>query len=224
MDTQYPNSKAFMDALEQEMQSLFAGLGDQGALESESDGQLEVVGLLKLALISELEASEIAAHWLPTTPEIDAKTVLAEQCADEMRHYNLIIERLKELGEDMDSFDPMAQGFSPLYQYLRGLRSTIERIAAGPFACEAVAEVRNAQFIEFCRRVGDEETAQLYEKTIHPEEIHHHRMGRDFLLKHATTPEIQAQVLSAVRSSLAIADELQNLAEMTTGLHNIPVS
>lgn len=224
MPTQNPDSKAFMAELEQEMHTLFEQLGDQGALESESDGQLEVVGLLKLALTSELEASEIAAHWLPSTSEIDAKTVLAEQCADEMRHYNLIYKRLEELGVDMTGFDPLAQGYSPLYQYLRGLRSTIERIAAGPFACEAVAEVRNAQFIEFCRRVGDEETARLYEVTIHPEEIHHNRMGRDFLLKHATTPEIQAQVLAAVRNSLAIADELQNLAEMTTGLHNIPVS
>lgn len=224
METQNPDSKTFMDGLEKEMKSLFEKLGDQGALESESDGQLEVVSLLKLALISELEASEIAAHWLPSTPEIEAKTVLAEQCADEMRHYNLIYKRLQELGEDMDTFDPMANGFSPLYQYLRGLRTTIERIAAGPYACEAVAEVRNAQFIEFCRQVGDEKTARLYEKVIHPEEIHHHHLGRDFLLRHATTPEIQAQIVNAVRSSLAIADELQNIAEMTTGLHNIPVS
>lgn len=224
METANNDSKTFMQALEDEMRRLFAKLGDQGALESESDGQLEVVGLLKLALTSELEASEIAAHWLPSTTEIEAKTILAEQCSDEMRHYNLIYKRLQELGEDMDSFDPLAQGYSPLYHYLRGLRTTIERIAAGPFACEAVAEVRNAQFIDFCRRVGDEKTARLYEKTIHPEEIHHHRLGREFLLRHATTPETQAQVISAVRSSLAIADELQNLAEMTTGLHNIPVS
>lgn len=224
METQALDSTTFIDELEQEMHSLFEKLGDQGALESESDGQLEVIGLLKLAMTSELEASEIAAHWLPTTPEIDAKTVLAEQCADEMRHYNLIYKRLEELGEDMSNFDPLAQGYSPLYQYLRGLRTTIERIAAGPYACEAVAEVRNAQFIEFCRGVGDEDTAKLYEDIIHPEEIHHNRMGRDFLLAHATTPEIQDQVKSAVRNSLAIADELQILAEMTTGLQNIPVS
>lgn len=224
METQASDSTTFIDELEQEMQSLFEKLGDQGALESESDGKLEVIGLLKLAMTSELEASEIAAHWLPTTQEIDAKTVLAEQCADEMRHYNLIYKRLEELGEDMSDFDPLAQGYSPLYQYLRGLRTTIERIAAGPYACEAVAEVRNAQFIEFCRSVGDEETAKLYEDIIHPEEIHHNHMGRDFLLAHATTPEIQEQARSAVRNSLAIADELQILAEMTTGFQNIPVS
>jgi 1,2-phenylacetyl-CoA epoxidase catalytic subunit len=185
---------------------------------------VEVVTLLKLALQSELEAAEIAAYWMPTTPEIDARTVLAEQCSDEMRHYNLIIHRLEDLGEDLSGYDPVTRGHSPLYQYLRSLRTTVERIAAGPFACEAVAEVRNAQFIDFCRSVGDEDTARLYEKVIHPEEIHHHRRGREILEKYGTTPEIQSQIANAVRSTLAITDELKNLAEKTTGLSSIPVS
>ncbi len=218
------DSKTFVDGLVDEMQQLFAQLGDQEALESESQGQVEVVTLLKLALQSELEASDIAAYWLPTTPEIEAKTILAEQCADEIKHYNLIAARLEEMGEDISNFDPVAEGYSPLFQYLRGLRSTIERIAAGPFACEAVAEVRNAQFIEFCHSVGDTKTAKLYEDIVHPEEIHHYRAGRRFLEKYATTPEIQAKVVNAMRSSLAIADELQSLTAKATGLHAIPVS
>ena len=218
------DSKTFVAGLVEEMHQLFARLGEHETLESESQGRVEVVTLLKLALQSELEAGDIAAYWLPTTPEIDAKTVLAEQCADEIRHYNLIIERLEELGEDVSAIDPIADGHSPMYQYLRGMRTTVERIAAGPFACEAVAEVRNAQFIDFCHSVGDPETAKLYEDIIHPEEIHHHRRGREILEKYATTPEIQAQVAAAVHSSLAIADELQSLTEKVTGLHTIPMS
>jgi len=218
------DSKTFVAGLLDEMKSLFDQLGERDTLESEADGQVEVVNLLKLALTSEMEASEIAAQWLPSTPEMDARTVLAEQCSDEMKHYNLILRRLEELGEEMEGFDPVAGGYSPLHQYLRTLRTTPERIAAGPFACEAVAEVRNAQFIDFCHSVGDTETAELYERIIHPEEIHHHRLGREILERYATTPEIQARVAAAVRSSLAIADELKSLAEKTTGLHNIPVS
>jgi rubrerythrin len=206
------------------MQELFAGLGEKGALEAESEGKVEIRTLLKLALTSELEASEIAAFWLPTTREIDAKTILAEQCSDEMRHYNLIQGRLAALGEDMSSFDPLAAGNSPLYLYLQGLESTVERMAAGPFACEAVAEVRNDQFIAFCRATGDLKTAKLYEDIIQPEEVHHHRRGREFLEKHAITPELQAAAAGAMHSSLAIADELKNLAEIATGLPNIPLS
>ena len=224
MSTETPDAKTFVAGLVDDMQSLFARLGEHETLEAESDGRVEVVTLPKLALTSELEAAEIAAFWLNSTPEIAAKTILAEQCSDELRHYNLIMKRLDQLGEDMSDFDPQAEGPSPLQQYLRGLQTTEERIAAGPFACEAVAEVRNAQFINFCRSVGDDQTARLYEEVIHPEEIHHHRRGRAFLEEFATTAEIQARVATATHSSLAIADELQTLAEKTTGVASLPVS
>lgn len=218
------NSKEFVAQLVEEMDRLFARLGETETLEAESDGQVDVVTLLRLALKSELEASELAGFWMPTTPEVDAKMALALQCGDEMKHYGLISQRLSELGEDLTEFDPLAEGHSPLYQYLRGLRTTVERIAAGPFASEAIAQVRNAQFVTFCRLAGDEGTAGLYAETIQPEEAHHHHLGREILEKYATTPELQELAASAVRNTLAIADELRNLAAKTTGVHNIPVS
>ena len=167
------NSKLFVAGLVEEMDRLFARLGDTETLEAESEGQVDVVTLLRLALKSELEASELAGYWMPTTPEVDAKMALALQCGDEMKHYGLISQRLVELGEDLSDFDPLADGHSPLYPYLRGLRTTVERIAGGPFASEAIAVVRNAQFVRFCRAVGDEGTARLYAETIQPEEAHH---------------------------------------------------
>jgi len=155
------NGKEFVAGLLDEMHGLFARLGETETLEAESDGKVDVVTLLKLALKSELEASELAGFWMPSTPEVDAKMALALQCGDEMKHYGLISQRLAELGEDLAGFDPLAEGHSPLYQYLRGLRTTVERIAAGPFASEAIAEIRNTQFVHFCTSVGDEQTAQL---------------------------------------------------------------
>jgi rubrerythrin len=206
------------------MHQIFAQLGEHETLESESQGNVAVVPLLKAALKSELEASELAGLWLPTTPEVDVKMTFGQLCGDEMKHYRLIAQRLEDLGENLDAFDPMADGYSPLYQYLRGLRTTVERIAGGPFAREAIAEIRNAQFIAFCRAVGDVATAELYEQIIHPEEIHHHRAGRKLLERYATTPELQEQAAAAARNTLAIADELRTLAEKTKGLHSIPVS
>jgi 1,2-phenylacetyl-CoA epoxidase catalytic subunit len=217
-------SREFVAALVAEMQGIFGHLGEHETLEAEAKGDLEVVTLLKLGMTSEIEASEIAALWMPSTPEVDAKILLAQQCADEMRHYQLIGQRLEELGEDLRGFDALADGYSPLYNYLRDLPTTLERIAAGPFAHEAIAEIRNAQFITFCRSAGDEGTARLYEEIILPEEVHHHRMGRDYLERYAVTPEEQERTASAARTTLAIADELQSLAEKFTGLHHIPVS
>jgi len=218
------NGKDFVAGLMEEMNQIFGRLGEIDTLESESEGQVDVVTLLRLALKSELEASELAGFWMPTTPEVDAKMCLAQQCGDEMKHYGLISQRLAELGEDLDGFDPLADGHSPLYQYLRGLRTTVERIAAGPFTSEAIATVRNAQFVSFCRSVGDGGTARLYDEVIQPEEQHHHELGRSVLEKYATTPELQELAAAAVRNTLAIADELRNLAAKTTGVHNIPVS
>jgi rubrerythrin len=214
----------FVAELKREMEELFAQLGETETLESESDGNVDVVTLLKLALQSELEASEIAALWMPTTPELDAKKVLAHQVGDEMKHYAMIARRLEELGEDLSDHDPVAGGFSAMYHFLRPLRTTVERIAAGPFAGEAVAEVRNAQFIAFCRSVGDEGTARLYEETIQPDEIKHHQYAADYLAKHCRSEEQQQAAAEAARNALAIADELRTLEKKRTGLANIPVS
>jgi hypothetical protein len=218
------NSLEFVEQLVAEMDRLFAQLGDTETLEAESEGQVDVETLLRLALKSELEASELAALWMPTTAEVDAKMCLALQCGDEMKHYGLISERLQQIGCDLTAFDPLADGHSPLYQYLRGLRTTVERIAGGPFASEAIAQVRNRQFMTFCRSVGDQKTADLYLEVIQPEEAHHHHLGREILEKYAATPELQELAAAAARNTLAIADELRNLAAKTTGVHSIPVS
>lgn len=216
--------REFVQGLVDEMEELFSRLGEDEILEAESDGEVEVPTLLKLALRSEMEAAELAGSWMPQTHEVDGKMLFALQCGDEMKHYQMISDRLRELGHDPDAFDPAAGGYSPLYHYLRGLRTTLERAAAGPFTCEAIARVRNRQFIDFCRSAGDQETARLYEEVIQPEEVHHHEEGRRFLERHATTPEAQEAVAAAVRTTLAIADELKTLAEKSSGLDTLPVS
>lgn len=218
------NGQEFVADLVAEMHRLFEQLGETEALESESDGNVDVVVLLKLALQSELEASEIAALWMPTTADMEAKKVLAHQVGDEMKHYDLIVKRLVVLGEDLAGFDALAGGYSAMYHYLRPLRSTIERIAAGPFAGEAIAEVRNAQFIEFCRTVGDDVTAELYEKVIQPDEVKHHRIAARWLTVACDTPEKQQAAAEAARNTLAIADELRTLEKKRSGLDHVPVS
>lgn len=214
----------FVAALVAEMEAIFARLGEAETLEAESGGRVEIVPLLEAALKSEIEAAELGGLALPLTPELDAKSVFAQQCGDEMKHYRLIVARLAELGVDASGDDPLAGGTSPLYQYVRSLKTTVERIAAGPFAREAIARVRNAQFIALCERMGDAETARLYREIIQPDEILHHELGRKVLERLCTTAELQRAAAEAARTTLAIADELSTLAERTTGLRSIPVS
>ena len=133
-------------------------------------GMPEVVRRLKVALKNELEAAELAAYWIPSTPEVDVKLALARQAGDEARHYRLIEQHLESLGVDLKGFDPAAGGYGPMYQLLRDFGSTVERVAGAHFTREALALKKNEQFIEFCIRSGDAKTAELYVKHIQPDE------------------------------------------------------
>jgi bacterioferritin (cytochrome b1) len=216
------DAEGFVRDLDARNQELLRRLAPESTLKPEVEGDLTVVNLLKVALKNELEATEIAARWLVTTAELDVKLALARQVGDEAKHYRLVADRLVEMGFDARAFDPLAKGYGPLFQYLDGLRTTVERIAAGQFTREAIAVVKNRQFIEFCEAAGDEATARLYRETIEPDERHHHELGRRLLLRYATTPESQAAAQRAAAQTLDLAEELQALALRTAGIHHAP--
>jgi len=212
----------FVRQLGAENDALLARLAPDDTLKPEVEGALNVPNLLKVALKNEIEATEIAARWLVATPEVDVKLALARQVGDEARHYGLIASRLRELGFDPDAVNPLAQGYGPLFQFLDSLTTTVERVAAGQFTREAIAVVKNRQFIEFCERAGDRGTATLYRDVIEPDERHHHDLGRRLLLRLATTAESQDAARAAARRTLALAEELQARALATAGIHHAP--
>jgi hypothetical protein len=210
----------FVASLDEENRAFLARLGEKS-----SSGQappVSVAALLKLALRNELEASELAAAWMGDTDDLDAKLAFARQCGDEAKHYRWIEERLAALGEDVRALNPAAQGPTPLLSYLRTLKTTAERAAAGPFTREAIAVTRNEVFAAFCEECGDAETAALYRERIQPDEQHHHDLGRRLLLRHAVGEDVQARARAAARETLRIADEIQEMARMKAGLCRLP--
>ena len=82
--------------------------------------------------------------------------------------------------------------------------------------------MRNAEFIRFCRAQGDEGTARLYEETIQPDEKHHHELGRRLLLDLAVSEEAQAAAREASQRVLSMAEELQEIARLKTGISRAP--
>ena len=181
-----------------------------------------IVPLLIGALKNEIEASEEAALWMSTTPEIDVKLALARQCGDEARHYRLIEERLRQMGQDPSTINPLADGYSPMFQYLESLQTTVERVAAGQFTREGLAKVRNEVFIDYCKAKGDMETAKLYEEIIQPDEGYHHELGRHLLPKYADIPEKQELAKQAALKTLRLAEELQEIARLRRGMSRLP--
>jgi uncharacterized ferritin-like protein (DUF455 family) len=216
------DADAFVRELDAQNQELLQRLAPEATLKPEVEGDLSIVNLLKVALKNEIEATEIAARWLATTRDLEVKLALARQVGDEAKHYRLVADRLRELGFDAAGFDPLARGYGPLFQYLDTLQTTVERVAAGQFTREAIAIVKNRQFIEFCEAAGDAATARLYRETVEPDERHHHELGRRLLLRHATTAEAQAAARRAARRTLELAEELQAMALKTAGIHHAP--
>ncbi len=84
------DSVAFVTELGEMNQQVLRGLDNLELVESESENHLEMVHLLKIALRNELEASELAAFWMSSTPEVDVKLGFARQAGDEAKHYRLI--------------------------------------------------------------------------------------------------------------------------------------
>lgn len=170
----------------------------------------EIVRRLKMALKNELEASELAAGWIPSTPELEIKLALARQVGDEAKHYRLIEDHLAKMGVDLSGFNPTAEGYGPMFQLLAEFKSTVERIGAAQFTRESLALKKNEQFIEFCEAAGYNETARLYRDQIQPDEQWHVHLGRQVLEKYAVTSELQQQARAAVDAVLDLAVKIQN--------------
>lgn len=201
----------FVAELTEGLEQVLRRVTPEDTLRAELDGDLTVENLLKVALRNELEATEIAARWMATTSEVEVKLAFARQIGDEAKHYRLIQERLRGLGVNLAGFNPLAKGYGELYLYLTSLNDMVERIAAAQFTREAIATVWNQQFIAFCERQGDTETARLYREVVQVDEGFHHELGKKLLARYATTPQQQAKARSAVNRTLELAEEMQTL-------------
>ena len=177
----------------------------------ESADRADILMLLRGALRNEIEATEIAARWVVSTSELEVKIAFAQQAGDEARHYQLIGERLEELGDDLTDYSPIAQ-YSKLFQYLDGLSTTVERIAAAQFTREAIGYKSNELFIAFCEHIGDNGTAELYRERIQPDEKRHHEWGKTLLARYAGKAGEQELARKAILRTLELAEELRSLA------------
>ncbi len=214
------NSREFVEELERSNEAILARMGP--ADDPHTSCKVDVLALLRIALKNELEASELAAHWMPSTPELDVKLGLARQVGDEAKHYRLLEARYRELAGKPEEFDPRSGGYSQLFEYLTGLTTSVERLAAGQFTREALAQRRNEMFIEYLLQIGDRETARIYREIIQPDEGFHHELGRSMLLKYANTPDEQRAAREACLKTLEIADKLRTGAIEKTGIYQIP--
>jgi len=175
--------------------------------------------LLRIALANEIQVSELAAAWMPTTRELDVKLAFARQAGDEAGHFELVAHRLGALGQDLAGF---AAPDNPLFQYLRSLTSTVERVAAGLVTLEAIAYGVNENFIALCEQRGDSETARIYRMYIQPDEQRHHQLGQQLIAKYAVSPDQQELARATVARVLEIASAARASAAARLGTACFP--
>jgi hypothetical protein len=182
----------------------------------------DIPKLLLGGLRQELEAAEIAARWVPATPEIEIKLGFARQAGDEARHYTLLAERLAALGVSAPMLSPLVRGTSKLFRYLEGLDLAVERVAAAQFAREAIGCKANELFIVFCDEAGDHVTADLYRRHIQPDELRHHEWGKRLLTSLAVDDDRQCAARRAILTTFELAEELRSVGTGRPLVNTLP--
>jgi uncharacterized ferritin-like protein (DUF455 family) len=209
----------FVEQLESWKSERLAPIVGAGRMSLTEDTPGNATQLLQIALANEINVSELAASWMPSTREIDVKLAFARQAGDEAGHFQLVAERLTALGFDVAGF---AQTDNPMFQYLRGLTTTVERIAAGLFTLESIAYGVNENFMAFCDKRGDAETVRIYREYIQPDERAHQQLGQRLLAKYAATPELEQLARDTVARLLEIASATRANAAARLGTACFP--
>ncbi|HEY5944135.1 MAG TPA: ferritin-like domain-containing protein [Kofleriaceae bacterium] len=194
---------AFLTELEAFKAERLAPIVGAGRISLEGGATGDAQVMLQVALANEINVSELAASWMPSTPELDVKLAFARQAGDEAGHFMLVADRLRALGFDVDGFRPPAD--SPMFRYLQTLTTTVERIAAGLFTLESIAYGVNENFMAFCEARGDHETVRIYREFIQPDERAHQELGQRLLVKYAVTAPQQQLARDTVSKLLEIA-------------------
>src|ERR1700704_6678591 len=178
---------AFVDQLEAFKSERLAPILGAGRTSLTADPPGDAAQLLQVALANEINVSELAAAWMPTTRELDVKLAFARQAGDEASHFQLVAYRLTAFGFPTSKFTPTDK---PLFKYLRSLASPVERIAAGLFTLESIAYGVNENFMALCDQRGDTETVRIYREYIQPDEQAHQRLGQRLLARYPPPAEL----------------------------------
>ncbi len=213
------DSHTFVKELEASNRAMLDKISAKESLANHS-ADLDIKQLLQIALNNEISVSELAAAWMPTTPETDVKIALAQQAGDEAQHFALVERRLKAIGISTADFSPPP--VNSLFAYLLGLQTTVEKIAAGQFTLESIAYQVNETFMKYCAMAGETEIVKLYQDRIQPDELHHHHLGQQLLEKYAVTPEAQQKARQAAAKTLEIAFQTRMVTAEKLGTSCFP--
>jgi hypothetical protein len=164
----------------------------------ETDEQRVLV--MQSRLFNEFRAAEVFGGWIESTPEVEVKELLAEACHEELGHARLLRERIAKMGADPFAYGPPPEQVA-LFHTMRGIETTVERLAAFQLAGEGVASHLIKRAIE--SDAVPDWIKQPYRRIIEDEE-EHGSSPVQLLEKYAVTAEAQRLVRRGVSLGLSL--------------------
>jgi hypothetical protein len=144
---------------------------------------------------NEIMAADVPRDMLEDTARFDNPQIfvhLLKQIEDEAKHGRFLSQRLWNLGGNpADCFERAER--SPFWDDFENLNA-VQQAATLQGAGERMAKARHPNELQYY----DEETAEIYENVIVPEEQFHTKIGEN-ILRHCTDREMQLQALRRAR-------------------------
>ncbi|MBI2910521.1 MAG: ferritin-like domain-containing protein [Chloroflexi bacterium] len=170
----------------------------------------QFVEVLKQRCWNERYLMEAFASLVKKMPDTDLKLKLASQAADEAKHYRLLAERLLEMGEDPDDFEP-PQPWVEFFEKTVQTLDPLEAIAAVHFTAEMVSMNVHLPDAQTTVYYDDPKTLALYRDYIQPDEERHEELCQLAMRRLVTTDEQYDRAMQASALMRQVLEETLRL-------------
>lgn len=172
------------------------GLAESRLSEQRTDAEMR--SGLYTRIYNEIAVLDLARDMLDDLSGTDDPQVFVhvlKQIEDEAKHARMLSQRLWQLGgEPQESFDRASAETEEFWELLSGF-DAVETNVMLQAGVERMAQYRHPKELEFY----DDETAEVYEKVIVPEEQFHAKIGERLLQSLCTDEESQRRALEQSR-------------------------
>ncbi|MFB6097486.1 MAG: ferritin-like domain-containing protein [Haloferacaceae archaeon] len=169
------------------------GLGDARFEEDLTEDQMREG--LYTRIFNEIKAIDHPRRMLGEAEDPQVFIHLLKQIEDEAKHARMLSQRLWNLGGDPQEVFERADESTREFWTIFDERDIVGTAAVLQTGAEHMAQYRHPKELQFY----DDETAEIYERVIVPEEQFHAKIGKNVFRTHCTDGERQRQALEASR-------------------------
>lgn len=186
----------FIEDLKRENEEYFAGLGDEDTTywaEEALEGAAAARALMP-RWYNEVRGVDVIGRFISRVPDTSLKVLLGRQVGDEAKHARVCRVRIDQLGLSALDYEPTAEQLR-FGDVLDSYAYPEEFFAAQQLTVETESIKRNEKALHRF----DDQTAEMFDKHINPDERFHARLGEIGLMVFARTAQAQERARRAAR-------------------------